>query len=166
MSDYTEFFLKSRASVVQLELLEVSHPSWSQTYRIVRNAADGVTVTLETAVTAEFDYYPARVTSMGSRSDLDVAFRVDLGDLGDIIPLELDAVADDDAFATKPQVLYRTYRSDDLSAPLFGPLVLEADAFSTKAEGTSFVARAPRLNDTSTGELYKLDRFPMLRGFL
>lgn len=166
MSAYSEFFLKSRASVVQLELLEITHPSWSQDYRIVRNAALGVTVTLETEEVAEFDYYPCRVTSLGNRNNLDQAFRVDLGDLGEVLPLELDAVAADDNFMTKPQVLYRTYRSDDLAAPLFGPIELEVDSFSFKAEGSSFVARAPRLNDVATGELYKLDRFPMLRGFL
>lgn len=166
MSVYTEFFLKSRSNVVQLELLEISHPDFTQVYRIVRNAAAGVTVTLETAVVAEFDYYPCRITSLGNRDDLDQAFRIDLGDLGEVLPLELDAVAEADGFATKPEVLYRTYRSDDLTQPLFGPLELEVQTFAFKAEGASFVARAPQLNEDTTGELYKLDRFPMLRGFL
>ena len=163
---YAEFFLKSRASVVQLELLEISHPAFTQAYRIVRNAASGVTVTLENDTEETFLYYPCRVTSLGNRMDLDQAFRIDLGDLGEVLPLELDAVADADAFVVKPSVVYRTYRSDDLSQPLFGPLELEVSSFSFKAEGASFVARAPRLNETMTGELYKLDRFPMLRGFL
>lgn len=163
---YAEFFLKSRASVVQLELLEVSHPAFTQVYRIVRNAAAGVTVTLEDDTEEDFLYYPCRVTSLGNRMDLDYAFRIDLGDLGEVLPLELDAVAEADAFDVKPSVVYRTYRSDDLSQPLFGPLELEVPSFSFKAEGASFVARAPRLNETTTGELYKIDRFPMLRGFL
>lgn len=166
MSDYSEFFLSSRSSVVQLELIEVSHPSFSQDYRVVRNAVNGVTVTLETLAEATFDYYPLRITSQGARDDLDQAFRIDLGDLGEVLPKELDAVAEADTFSTKPTVVYRTYRSDDLTKPLFGPLRLEVDTFSFKAEGSSFVARAPRLNDTGTGERYSLDRFPMLRGLL
>jgi hypothetical protein len=166
MSLYTEFFLKSRSSVVQLELLEISHPNFTQVYRIVRNASAGVTVTLETAAVETFSHYPCRIVSQGNRDDLDQAFRIDLGDLGEVLPLELDAVAQADGFATKPQVIYRTYRSDDLTQPLFGPLTLEVPSFAFKAEGASFTARAPQLNDTATGELYKLDRFPMLRGFL
>lgn len=166
MSDYSEFFLNTQSNVVQLETVEISHPSFSQTYHKVRNARDGVTVTLETAAAQAFDYWPMRITSMGNRNDLDQAYRIDVGDLGEVLPTELDRIAADDAFDVKPVVLYRTYRSDDLTAPLFGPLRLEVDDFSFKAEGSSFIARAPRLNNSTTGELYKLDRFPMLRGFL
>lgn len=166
MSAYTEFFLGSKASVVQLELLEISHPAFTKTYRIVRNAKAGVTVTLETAAVEFFEWYPLRVSTVGARDDLTQSLRVDIGDLGEILPLELDGVATADQFDVKPVVLYRTYRSDDLTTPLFGPLRLEITTFAFKREGASFEAKAPELNVSRTGELYKLDRFPMLRGFL
>lgn len=166
MTDYAEFFLGSKASVVQLELLEISHPSFTKVYRVVRNAKAGVTVTLETAEVAAFDWYPLKITSTAARADLGQDIQIDLGDLGEVLPLELDAVASSDAFATKPTVKYRTYRSDDLTVPLFGPLVLEVTTFAFKREGSGFTAKAPELNISKTGELYRLDRFPMLRGFL
>lgn len=167
MSDYTEFFLNSPSSIVQLELLELSHPDWSQVYRIVRNAAEGVTVTLETAEEAAFIYYPTKIENKGVRDDLDQAFQITLGDLGEVLPLEFDNVANGTAgFSVKPSCKYRTYRSDDLSAPLFGPLLLEVDTFAFNSEGATFTARAPSLNINKTGELYLLERFPMLRGFL
>lgn len=166
MSDYTEFFLNSRSSVIQLELLEISHSAFTQTYRVVRNAVNGVTVTLEDDSTQEFIYYPLRITSKGNRADLDQILQIDLGDLGEILPTELDAVDSADGFTEKPVVKYRTYRSDDLTTPLFGPLVLEVSAFSFNRQGSSFEAKAPSLNINKTGEVYKLDRFPMLRGFL
>lgn len=166
MSDYTEFFLASPSSVVQLELLEITHPDFTQAYRVVRNAVDGVTVTLETSATAAFVYYPLRVMPVGVRDTLDFGLKIDLGDLGEVLPLEVDAVTDADGFGTKPTVVYRTYRSDDLTKPLFGPLTLHVTSFSFTREGSTFEAQAPTISVASTGELYKIDRFPMLRGFL
>lgn len=167
MSDYSEFFLNSRASVVQLELLEVSHPDFTQAYRIVRNAADGVDVNIpEREGLFHFDYYPARVSAIGARDDLDAGVRVELGDLGEVIPVELDAVDDAGTMLIKPTVLYWVYRSDDLTAPIYGPLLLEIGQFNFDDSGAAFEATAPRLNINRTGELYQLERFPMLRGFV
>jgi hypothetical protein len=167
VSDYSEFFLNSRADIVQLELLEVSHPDFTQPYRIVRNAADGVTVSIPgRAGTYDFGYYPAKVTSIGARDDLDTGVRVELGDLGEIVPSELDAVDAAGGMFIKPTVLYWVYRSDDLTAPIYGPLALEIRAFNFDHTGAAFEAVGPQLNQNRTGELYRLERFPMLRGFL
>ncbi len=166
MSEYTEFFLNSRASIVQLETLEISHPNFTKIYRIVRNATAGIDVTLETLEAVHFDYYPLRIKGNGARDNLDFSLQIDLGDLGDILPNELDAVSSADGFTIKPLVVYRTFRSDDLSKPLFGPLILEVGTFNFKREGSGFEAKAPSLNVNQTGEIYALDRFPMLRAFL
>jgi hypothetical protein len=166
MSDYTEFFLNSKSSVVQLELLEISHPDFTKVYYVVRNATNGVTVTLEDLSSVEFVYYPLQITSIGTRENLDFGVRVDLGDLGEVLPVELDLVASNSGYETKPVVKYRTYRSDDLTAPLFGPVTLEVSSFSFTRNGSSFEAKAPLLNINKTGEIYSFDRFPMLRGFL
>ena len=166
MTNYSEFFLNSKSSVVELELVEISHPYFTEVYRKVRNSLQPVTVTLENATQATFYYYPLKITSMGARTDLESGFRIDVGDLGEILPLELDNVAANEGFEIKPTVVYRTYRSDDLTQPLFGPFELEVTSFSFNREGASFEAKAPSLNNNRTGELYSLARFPMLRGFL
>ena len=166
MSDYSEFFLGSKSSVIQLELVEISHPFFTQIYRKVRNSLQPVTVTLENNTQATFDYYPLRIKSMGARTDLESGFRIDVGDLGEILPKELDNVAINQGFETKPTLIYRSYRSDDLMQPLYGPVELEITKFTFSKEGASFEAKAPSLNNNSTGELYALSRFPMLRGFL
>lgn len=165
MSSYAEFFLNSQSSVVQLELLELSHPSFTKTYRIVRNAVNGVLANIE-HVYQQFDYYPLRISPTGSRDNLDHSFKLDLGDLGEVLPRELDAIASAGTFDVKPTIRYWTFRSDDLSQPLFGPLILEVQHFNFNKDGCSFEAKAPSLNVSKTGEVYKLDRFPMLRGFL
>lgn len=169
MSAYSEFFLGSRADVIQLELFELSHPYFTQTYRIVRNARDGESETVDLSpdeLAVEFTYYPAKVAQLGSRDDLDFGIRIDVGEVGEVIPAELDAVAEAGAFRIKPALRYWAFRSDDLAAPIFGPAVLEVPEFAMAPEGTSLVARAPQLNANKTGERQTLDRFPMQRGFL
>lgn len=164
--EYAAFFLNSNSNVVKLETLEISHSSFTQTYFVVRNKTDGLTATLENDEEQFFEYYPLKITPLGTRDDLDQDMSIQFGDLGDILPTELDAVAAAMNFIEKPIVKYRAYRSDDLSAPILGPVVLEAAAFSFTGDGSAFDAKAPSLNDNRTGELYKLTRFPMLRGLV
>lgn len=167
MSEYSEFFLNTPSRVVQLELLEISHPNFSKVYRIVRNNRLGCTVTLEDGITTVFfEYYPVKITRSNTDNSLDQVYKIQLGDLGELIPKELDLVSAADGFLVKPQVRYRTYRSDDLSKPLLGPMDLEIVDMPMTREGASFEAQAPSLNNTQTGEVYDFDRFPGLRGFL
>lgn len=166
MSELSEYFLGSNKTVVLLETLEISHPDFSQTYYIVRNAVGGITAQVEGAVSRDFVYYPTRITKGTRADDLNFSIQADFGDLGEIVPLELDAIRAADGFDTKPTVKYRSFRSDDLTAPLDGPFILEAEQFACDAFTCSFLASAPQLNLLGTGEIYTLARFEMLRGFL
>lgn len=166
MTTYAEFFLNSKSSVIQLETIEISHPNFTKVYRIVRNSVNGIEVTLESNETVTFDYYPLSIENSGVRDDLDQSIRINLGDLGEVLPKELDEVSSNDGFGIRPTVVYRTYRSDDLTKPLFGPVLLEIVNFAFNREGSTFEAKAPSLNINKTGEFYKIERFPMLRGFL
>lgn len=166
MTNYYDYFLNSNSSVIHMDLLEISHSAFTQVYRVVRNMVSGVTVTLEDASEEFFQYYPLKVTPLSSNDDLDQAVKITLGDLGEILPKELDRVSNDLNFTEKPVVKYRVYRSDDLTQPLVGPMLLEVQTFNFNREGSIFEAKAPSLNVNTTGELYNLTRFPMLRGFL
>jgi hypothetical protein len=166
MSAYTEFFLKSKSSVVQLELLEISHPNFSKIYYLVRNATNGVTVTLEDTSVHTFDYCPMKTSLSNDLDDLDQIIKIQLGDLGEIVPNELDLVEAANGFGIKPTLKYRTFRSDDLLNVLYGPIVLEIKQFTFNKQGALFEAKAPSLNINKTGEIYAIDRFPMLRGLL
>lgn len=165
-TDYIDYFLNSKSTVVQFETIELSHPSFSQIFRVVRNKMDGLTATLETAATVSFSYYPMRIEKKSLEDDLDYGVTIELGDLGELVPTELDSVEDENNFAIKPTLKYRLFRSDDLSAPMFGPILLEVTEFSFNKTGVRFDAHAPLLNVSRTGEIYTIDRFPMLRGFL
>jgi hypothetical protein len=151
---------------VQLETVSISHPSFSQTYYLVRNHSDGVTVKYENGSSIRHEYLPMAITSLGNRGDLDHGFSVSLGDVDSVAVHELELVAQAGTFNQKPKFIYRTYRSDDLEHILFGPIVLEISNFTLTKDGVAFEATAPKMNINRTGELYSLDRFPMLRGFL
>lgn len=166
MPSFAEYILGSKSKIVQYELLEISHPNFTQTYYKVRNARDGVTVTLETSEEQTFDFLPMNIKSVGSSFDLDTGFNIDFGDLGEVITTEVDAIMSADGMETKPTVVYRAYRSDDLTEPMLGPLTFEAKTFSFAKEGASFQAAAPYVNLNRTGQLYSLTVFPMLAGFV
>lgn len=164
MSSYEEFFLNSKSSVVQLECLEIYHPNFSKRYYVVRNHTLGVTVKHEDGTTRSYEYYPLAIEQDGDFDDLDQGYKITLGDLGEIVPNEIDNVRVANGFATKPTLIYRAYRSDDLNNVLLGPTVLQIKNFAMVDEGATFNAIAPYLNINSTGELYTIDRFDALRG--
>lgn len=166
-TDYKAFFLNSQSTVQQLETLEISHPNFSKIYWVVRNSALGITAYLEDGVTNQvFVYYPLQIKGLVSDGTLDQSLEIQLGDLGDTLPKEIDNIAAAGGFLVKPTVIYRTYRSDDLSAPMFGPITLNVKTLTHTYEGAAFDASAPTVNQTRTGKIYTLDGFPMLRAFL
>lgn len=165
--EYIEFFLTAPATVRELELIELSHPDMSQTYRYVRNLRGGVSVVLpgDEDPTA-FEYRPVRIRRRGERDDLAQSMSIDLGDPGELLAAEADALAAVDGFATKPTLRYWVYRSDDLDVPLLGPLTFEVTSISTMGPAATVEAAAPEKDVSTTGEIYTFARFPMLRGFL
>jgi hypothetical protein len=92
MSTYSEYFLNSPSNVVRLETIEISHPNFTQTYRIVRNAINGLAAFDETGLSHNYDYYPCQIKATSAKDDLDQELEITFGDLGDILPKELDAV--------------------------------------------------------------------------
>jgi hypothetical protein len=166
MSEYSEFFLNSKSKVVQLELLEIYHPNFSKRYYIVRNAVLGVTVKHEDGTTHAYQYYPCKLEQNSTEDDLDAGYKITWGELGEIVPTEMDRVRAANGFLTKPTIIYRSYRSDNLNTVMFGPILLEAVAFTFTLEGSAFEANAPQMNQNSVGEIYDLVRFDALRGTL
>lgn len=166
MTTYAEFFLSAPARIVQYETIEIYHPSFSRRYYIVRNARLGIRARLESGTYADFEYYPLLISKAGSNNTLDQTFRITLGELGELIPSEIDRCIVAGTLGTKPTLTYRSYRSDDLETLLVGPVHLEIHEMPMTREGVAFEAKPAIANMNTTGELYTLERFPGLRGFL
>ena len=157
MSALSDYFLTSSADVIFVETLVISHPEFTKSYYIVRNLIDGVTLAGKNYV-----YVPVRLSGPNYSDDMDMSIQVDLGDVGDIVSKELQNVSD---FTIEPSVIYKCYRSDDYSSPIYGPLTLTITDISFTRQGCSFQAHVPFLNRTAIGETFNTYRFPMLKGF-
>jgi hypothetical protein len=164
--NYASFFLNGPSSVVHLETVQISHPAFSKTYWIVRNAMNGMLLTLEDGTQQFFDYYPLGLSAQGASDDLDQTLTITLGDLGTMIPQEIDRCVQANMMSTRPLVVYRVYRSDNVSAPIDGPFYYQIKPIASKKKTSTITAGAPSLNLNQTGEAYRMDRFTSMRGFL
>jgi hypothetical protein len=124
------------------------------------------TAKLETLAQQVFEYVPMKISENPSSDDLDYSLTVQFGDIGELLPFELDNIVEADGLFTKPILIYRSYRSDDLTQILYGPIELKIRSFAFNREGATFEATVDRANSQRTGEIYTIARFPMLRVFL
>lgn len=167
MSEYSEFFLNRSGSVVQLECIEFAHPAFASTFYVVRNSMDGVTVQHEDGTSHFYEYYPLQIDRGTTNDDLDQTLSITLGDMGAVLPVQIDAVNSSNFADIKPTIKFRIYRHDDLTKPIYSLQTLEVSSLSRDGTGAAtFVAKAVELNNTKTGQIYSLNEYPSLRGFL
>lgn len=160
-----DFYLGAPASVTELETLEISHPSFSQTFYLTFSDADGFYANDENGIKRFFQYLPMSLKGSTLTTDLDYGVGVTLGDLGDLIHKELDRVEVAETWNIHPKVIHRTYRSDRLDVPMRGAIELEIGDYTYNQEGFSFEARAPDVKSPGTGILYTLERFSIMLAF-
>jgi hypothetical protein len=182
MTAYHEYFFGSAPAVAQLELMEITHPRFSQVFRIVRNTDQDELTELDAAGNNkrgvivlheggdgpyEYEYLPVAITKIGTGNDLDQILKVDIGDLGSVIPAQIDLARAGNDMRIKPEVRYRVYRSDDTTETglIFGPTIHEITTITRSKSGCSFEAVSPRLGITRTGKRYTTVRFPMMKAF-
>ena len=163
MPDFNRFFLNGSPDSVLLETLVISHANFTREYALVSNAIGGITATLEDGTEQVFEQYPFIRSDSEIQGNLDFGFSVQLGDLGEIIPRELDAIRATEGRRIAPTVVYRSFSSADLSSPLDGPYTLKMIGPAVSKDGTVFVASALTANNSTTGKVYDFSRFPGLR---
>lgn len=167
MPDYS-FWLSGNPDDVRLQCVEISHPAWlKNTYRIVQNHSDGITVAHEDRTSFAYDYVPLTIQRGANSNDLDQEITIGVGDLGEDFPLEVDRVRESVDYAkVRPTLNYREYNLSDLTKPQVTILGLEATDYEPKREGAVFICRAKQMNLTKTGESYTLDNTPTLRSYV
>ncbi|WGO87973.1 DUF1833 family protein [Acinetobacter pittii] len=164
MSDIKEFHLDSSPSVVLLECIEVKHSLWPNPLRYVTNNANGITVTHEDSTQAVYEYMPLAIQKGKTSDDLDQSINITIGELGQIVPQLIKIILDANS-EEKPQVIYRSYLSSDLTAPVDVIYGLEVETMNQDYQACTFEAVAQRLNSVGTGRIYTTDMFPSLKGF-
>jgi len=161
-----DYFLNSASNVIELDMFVISHTMFSQDYYVVRNSTQQIVVKHEDLSLRTYVYYPVRFSFDTVRADLDQIIKIEFGELGEILPKELDNLRLNNGFGELPSLVYRSYRSDDLDHVLSGPYLLEIKSMNFASGGCNFEAKAPSLNVSRTGERYTIGRFPMLRSTL
>lgn len=169
MSDYSDYFLGGTRDEIRLETIEIAHADMSQSYYIQYQDPAGFSAAIDDAsppTMATFEYFPMRIVALKSEASLEQVVRVEWGDLGDVLPTEIDAIVSAGGIATKPTLKYREFLASDLTAPIKGPITLQIHSISRNSEGASFEARPSSTNRSRTGEIQTIDRFPGLLGFV
>lgn len=167
MSDYVAFFLNTQSSVIALDCIEISHPSFASTLYFVRNVPDGIALMHEDNSSHYYTYQPMKIDRSNVSNDLEQTMQITLADLDDSFINAIKNIRHSAYPRVKPKIKYRLYRDDDLSSPVMSLQTLEiANVSKDKSGNVSFEAKAPELNSVKTGEVYGVERFPMLRGTL
>ncbi len=164
-TDSISFHLEASDQVIGYDTLALSHPGFPQVYYMVRNANPSLTATLETGETVTFNRVPTELEWKGERDDLDVSLDIRLGDVGEIAAAEIESLRLAGLLLAKPTLTYRSFRSDDLSAPMDGPISLQVSTPNVTAEGATFTAEVQRLNTSGSGQRFTTARFVMMKAF-
>lgn len=165
--EYAKFFLNRTVDIYQLECIELTHPSFINTYRVVRNDDQGVYVRhKENDSQLFYEYLPAEIQRSGMLGDLDQSLTISISGLGDVLPDEFERVMEGQYPDIKPTVNYRLYSSDNLNTPMYFLLGLQLSGVAMDHKAVTFKAESPRLNTAKTGDIFSLDRFTGLKGAL
>ena len=157
MDDYTSFFLNNHGGAVVLECLEITHPSFNEPVRFIKNDTDGVI-----AEGQSYEYQPMSIKRNNVSNDLEQQLSITLADMEDHFFKQVINTMDSN---TRPSVVFKLFSDQDLEAPLMTMQKLEIASLSKDSAGlATFDAQAPELNSVKTGRIYTLEDFPLLRG--
>ncbi|OOW08596.1 DUF1833 family protein [Acinetobacter sp. MF4640] len=157
MGDYTSFFLNNHGGAVVLECLEITHPSFNEPARFIKNDTDGVI-----AEGQSYEYQPMSIKRNNVSNDLEQQLSITLADMEDHFFKQVINTMDSN---TRPSVVFKLFSDQDLEMPLMTMQKLEIASLSKDSAGlATFDAQAPELNSVKTGRIYTLEDFPLLRG--
>ena len=158
---YIDFFLNGSSGVVQLECIEITHPSFAKTYRYVKSDVGNVTAETKTYAGALFQIQRNNVTN-----DLEQTVSVTFADIDDALVKDVIKARTTGANRLKrPTFIYKIFRDDDLSTAMLTLQTLEIVDVSKDASGfVTFDAQAPELNSVKTGRPYTIEEYRLLKG--
>ena len=157
MGDYTSFFLNNHGGAVILECLEITHSTFTEPTRFVKNDTNGVI-----AEGLHYEYQPMSIKRNNVSNDLEQQLSITLADMEDHFFKQVINTMDSN---TRPSVVFKLFSDQDLVTPLMTMQKLEIASLSKDSAGlATFDAQAPELNSVKTGRIYTLEDFPLLRG--
>lgn len=164
---WIDYFFGAPRGAARLQTVVISQPDFSKVWSLQSNCREGFWARLETGEQMFFQYVPMLLKPLEDRGSLDFGMSITVGDLGEILPDEIQRARAAGTLRTSPPtVVYRSYRSDNLDRPMLGPITLRAQPITRSREGAQFDATAPQVNISKSGMLYRPDLFQTLWGFV
>lgn len=168
MIDELRLLLANRiAGKAELETIEISHSSFSETFYLVRNLTEGFNGRLEDGSIKSFKYCPMKWERGSAENNLDYDLKITFQDLNTLIAPEVNRISiesEEMPLATVRSFVYR--RDGSIGGVADGPFKLTIRDITFTPEGCAFSASAKPLNSSGTGELYTFRRFETLKGFV
>jgi len=165
---YKKFLAAAPAAQRVYRTLEIYHPDSSAPRRYISDYVDK-SLTLESAAPRNagesvlFTAISMEIVEPNENQDGEAVLNVDLGAVGNEVQDALDEITPSGKF--KPiECIYRKYYSGDILIPV---IVLNLSISKLKFEGykaVGFIAEDIDLSNKASGEIYTLERFPMLKG--
>lgn len=163
-----ECYASAPTDRIPFEVVSISASWFSKTYHLQCVFTEEIEVTLDTGETVTVDYVPMSLTQSNSSADLTYERTILIQWANDVIAAEGDnydpAIHGDEM----PQVsgrIYVYYRNGDISAIKGAPVTLPVRSESRDETGTTLNISAKPVNDSPTGEIFDVIKFPGLRGF-
>jgi len=165
---YRRFLASAPVAQREYRTLELYHPSFSEVLRFVQDTQDQ-TLTLESTAPRDpstavlFSAISMVIEEPQETEEADPVLTVNLGGVGGEVQDQVSAITGEDAL-TPIECIYRKYYSGDIDAPV---LVISLSVSTIRFEGyarVAFTAEDIDFANKLSGELYTIERFPMLAG--
>lgn len=155
--DYKKFLASAPTTQREFRTIEISHPDFSSTLFFVQDQLDrNLGGQLYSALSMD-------ITEPAERDDADQILTVNLGDVSSTVNSIISQISST-GFFTPVSIAYRKFYSQDTSSPVF-TLSLSIGVINFNSySGVSFTGEDTDFINKSAGEIYTLERFPMLRG--
>jgi len=165
---YKKFLASAPIEQREFRTIELYHPSFLSILRFVQDTQDQ-TLTLEATAPRDpslptvFTAISMVIEEPQETQDADPVLTVNLGGVGAEVQDQVDLIIGEEVL-TPIECIYRKFYSGDLSAPV---VVLSLSVSTIRFEGytkVAFTAEDIDFANKISGELYTIERFPMLAG--
>ena len=165
---YRRFLASAPTAQREYRTIELYHPSFSSVLRFIQDAEDQA-LTLESAAPREagdsvlFSAISMVIEEPQETEEADPVLTVNLGGVGGEVQDQVNAITGEDAL-TPIECIYRKYYSGDIDSPV---IVLSLSVSTIRFEGytrVAFTAEDIDFANKLSGEIYTIERFPMLVG--
>lgn len=165
---YKRFLASAPVEQREYRTIELYHPAFASVLRFVQDTQDQ-TLTLESTAPRNpsaavlFTAISMVIEEPQETAEADPVLTVNLGGVGAEVQDQVSLITGEDAL-TPIDCIYRKFYSGDLTAPV---VVLSLAVSTLRFEGctkVAFIAEDIDFANKISGELYTLERFPMLAG--